>query len=139
MDERYDTFTLVGEEILLSNFLRLAGARTPLDLNPSQTLAYLAPRAYPSGDALEQNVVDYYLFNKRAVAALAKNFGFRAFFYRQPILYTNQRLAGYESSLNGNAYRQYLPARPLFLGALPTYASDCTGEWSPGHIPNHWG
>ncbi len=72
-----------------------------------EVLSYLAPRPNHQGaDALEQQVVSRYLFNKQIVQMLGKQFGFQCLFYWQPAVFFKDKLTAHERAFLGDPERQ---------------------------------
>jgi hypothetical protein len=71
-------------------------------VGPMASIAYLAPPSdFEGTDAVEQDVVNIYLFNNQIVRTLGERFGFRALFYWQPVIYSKHPLTKYEESFVG--------------------------------------
>lgn len=75
----------------------------PRDYDSSRKiLRYLSPpREHQGENTLEQDVVNYYLFNQRVVEMLGREFGFRSLFYWQPVLYFKDKLTPFERTFVG--------------------------------------
>jgi lysophospholipase L1-like esterase len=77
------------------------------DITPLSTIAYLAPPSDFEGmNAIEQDVVDIYLFNRRFVEVLGQHFKFRSLFYWQPVIYSKNPLTPLERNFVGSRSRQ---------------------------------
>jgi GDSL-like Lipase/Acylhydrolase family len=77
------------------------------EIKPVSTLAYLAsPRDFEGNAAVEQDIVDVYLFNKQIVETLGRRFGFRSLFYWQPVIYSKRPLTAFERHFLGADSRQ---------------------------------
>ncbi len=77
------------------------------DITPLSTIAYLAPPSDFEGmDAVERDVVDIYLFNRRFVDVLGQHFNFRSLFYWQPVIYSKSPLSPLERNFVGSRSRQ---------------------------------
>ena len=109
---RTKLYLTAAQSILMhSNIARLGRL---FDLKPdseSETgprgVAYLAQSdGFEEPAVLQQQVITLYLFNKRAVEALGREFGFRSVFYWQPVTYTKNELAPYEQSQLGDVGRR---------------------------------
>ncbi len=93
-----------------------------------QMLSYLAPgttgtqpgATNPAG-ALEQAVVNRYLFNQRMVLMLGRQFGFRSLFYWQPAIFFKDKLTPHERSFVGDPQREqfFLAAYRRMAAAAP--------------------
>jgi lysophospholipase L1-like esterase len=69
---------------------------------PMPMLAYLAPPSdFEGTQAVEQDIVNIYLFNTQMVRTLGERFGFRALFYWQPVIFSKHPLAAYEKAFVG--------------------------------------
>jgi lysophospholipase L1-like esterase len=117
------------------------------DVEAREILSYLAPGPHPEAeDALEQDVVSRYLFNKQIVEMLGKQFGFRCLFYWQPVIFLKNSLTPYERNFVGDpgrekfflaTYRRMAAAAPgsgvrdlsaIFKDISETYFTDA---WHP--------
>jgi lysophospholipase L1-like esterase len=77
------------------------------DLGPIASIAYLAPPGdFEGADAIEQDIVNIYLFNNQMVRAIGDHFGFRSLFYWQPVIYSKRPLTAYEQAFVGARSRQ---------------------------------
>jgi lysophospholipase L1-like esterase len=77
------------------------------DIGPIGSIAYLAPPSdFEGAGAIEQDVVNIYLFNNQMVRAIGDHFGFRSLFYWQPVIYSKHPLTAYEHSFVGARSRQ---------------------------------
>ena len=76
-------------------------------VSPMASIAYLAPPSdFEGTDAVEQDVLNIYLFNNQIVRTLGERFGFRALFYWQPVIYSKHPLTRYEQSFVGSRSAQ---------------------------------
>jgi len=74
---------------------------------PMPMLAYLAPPSdFEGTQAVEQDIVNIYLFNTQMVRTLGDRFKFRALFYWQPVIYSKHPLTAYEQAFVGARSRQ---------------------------------
>lgn len=77
------------------------------EVGPLASMAYLAPPSdFEGADAVEQDVVNIYLFNTQMVRTLGEHFGFRALFYWQPVIYSKHPLTASEQAFVGARSRQ---------------------------------
>ncbi len=77
------------------------------EVGPIASIAYLAPPGdFEGADAVEQDVVNIYLFNQQMVRTLGDRFGFRALFYWQPVVYCKHPLTRYEQAFIGARSRR---------------------------------
>ena len=78
----------------------------PHEIKPLGGLDYLAPpQDFEGTDAVEQDVVDIYLFNVQMERMLSERFKFRSLFYWQPTVFSKNQLAPFE--------RRLLPGDPM--------------------------
>jgi lysophospholipase L1-like esterase len=78
----------------------------PHQVAPFATLSYLAPpQDFEGTDAVEQDVVDIYLFNVRMARMMGQEFKFQPLFYWQPTVFSKNNLAPFE--------RKLLPGDPM--------------------------
>ncbi len=78
----------------------------PHQVQPFPSLSYLAPpQDFEGTDAVEQDVVDIYLFNVRMARMLGEQFKFEPIFYWQPTVFSKNQLAPFE--------RRLLPGDPM--------------------------
>ncbi|MGO9056123.1 MAG: SGNH/GDSL hydrolase family protein [Candidatus Binataceae bacterium] len=77
------------------------------ETTPLSMISYLAPPSdFEGTDAVEQDVVDIYLFNRQMVETLGQRFGFRVLFYWQPVIYSKNPLTSLERNFVGSRSRQ---------------------------------
>jgi lysophospholipase L1-like esterase len=77
------------------------------ELGPIASIAYLAPPSdFEGAGAIEQDIVNIYLFNNQMVRAIGDHFGFRSLFYWQPVIYSKHPLTAYEQAFVGARSRQ---------------------------------
>ena len=77
------------------------------ETTPLSIISYLAPPSdFEGTDAVEQDVVNIYLFNRQIVETLGQRFGFRVLFYWQPVIYSKQPLTALERNFVGSRSRQ---------------------------------
>jgi len=77
------------------------------ETTPMASIAYLAPPTdFEGTEAVEQDVVDIYLFNNQIVRTLGEHFGFRALFYWQPVIYSKHPLTRYEQAFVSGRSRE---------------------------------
>ncbi len=77
------------------------------EIGPIGSIAYLAPPSdFEGADAIEQDIINIYLFNNQMVRAIGDRFGFRSLFYWQPVIYSKHPLTAYERSFVGARSRQ---------------------------------
>jgi lysophospholipase L1-like esterase len=77
------------------------------EITPLAPIAYLAPPSdFEGAAAVEQDVVNIYLFNNQMVRTLGEHFGFRALFYWQPVIFSKHPLTAYEQAFVGAGSRQ---------------------------------
>ena len=94
------------------------------EVGPMASIAYLAPPSdFEGADAIEQDVVNIYLFNNQMVRTLGEHFGFRALFYWQPVIYSKHPLTSYEQAFVGAR-----SCRNFFSGTYQRLAAAGQGE-----------
>jgi len=77
------------------------------ETTPLSIISYLAPPSdFEGTDAVEQDVVNIYLFNRQIVETLGQRFGFRGLFYWQPVIYSKHPLTSLERNFAGSRSRQ---------------------------------
>jgi lysophospholipase L1-like esterase len=77
------------------------------EIAPMASIAYLAPPSdFEGTDAVEQDIVNIYLFNDQMVRTLGDRFKFRALFYWQPVIYSKHPLTVYERAFVGARSRE---------------------------------
>jgi hypothetical protein len=77
------------------------------EVGPIASIAYLAPPSdFEGADAIEQDIVNIYVFNNQMVRAVGDHFGFRSLFYWQPVIYSKHPLTAYEQAFVGARSRQ---------------------------------
>ena len=88
-----------------------------------EMLRYIAPPnpIHQGPDALEQDVVRIYLFNKQVAEMLGKQFGFRCLFYWQPDIYSKNKLSPFERNFLGDREVEnlFLATHRLMAAAAP--------------------
>lgn len=93
-------------------------------ITPLASIAYLAPPSdFEGADAVEQDIVNIYLFNNQMVRTMGGRFGFHALFYWQPVIYSKHPLTAYERAFLGAKSRQ-----EFFEGTYRRVASAARGE-----------
>jgi lysophospholipase L1-like esterase len=88
----------------MADFIKLlAGRDKPTfevtQVSPMASIGYLAPPSdFEGTDAVEQDIVNIYMFNTQMVRAWGQHFGFRTLFYWQPVIYSKHPRTSYEQS-----------------------------------------
>jgi lysophospholipase L1-like esterase len=122
---RSELYIGAASSILMHSYIARLGRildRRPvnaLQAGPPKVVAYLAPADYEQPALLRQQVISDYLFNKRVVELLGKEFGFRTIFYWQPMIYNKNKLSTYEFGQLGDAER-----RDFMMGIYKLMAED---------------
>ncbi|GEM_PF-415509 len=77
------------------------------EIGPIASIAYLAPPSdFEGAGAIQQDIVNIYLFNNQMVRAMGDRFGFRSLFYWQPVIFSKHPLTAYEQSFVGARSRR---------------------------------